>query len=182
LYRIEGYVIVSADGMIADAKREIPPSIHNDADQAFFQSSLDRVALIVHGRHSCEGGPNAPRRKRLIATGRVASIAADETNPNAKLWNPAGAPLEQAAEAIGVTDGTIAIIGGPAVFTLFLPRYDVFHLSCATRATIPGGLPVFTGVGPNATPGDILAAHGLKPGPRRDLDAAAGVFLVTWER
>jgi hypothetical protein len=24
--------------------------------------------------------------------------------------------------------------------------------------------------------------HGLKPGPRRDLDAAAGVSVVTWER
>jgi dihydrofolate reductase len=182
LYRIEGYVIVSADGNIADAKHEMPPSIHNDADQAFFQSSLDRVALIVHGRHSCEGGPHAPRRRRLIVTSRVASIAADETNPNAKLWNPAGATIEQAAEAIGVAEGDIAIIGGPAVFTLFLPRYDVFHLSCATKATIPGGLPVFSGVGPSVTPSDILTAHGLTPGPGRNLDAAAGVFLVTWQR
>jgi hypothetical protein len=24
--------------------------------------------------------------------------------------------------------------------------------------------------------------HGLKPGPRRDLDAAAGVSVVTWRR
>ena len=29
---------------------------------------------------------------------------------------------------------------------------------------------------------DVLLRHGLKPGPRRDLDAAAGVSLVTWER
>ncbi len=180
--RIEGYVIVSADGMIADAKREMPAAIHNDADQALFQSSLDRVALIVHGRHSCEGGPHAPRRKRLIVTRRIETIAADETNSNAMLWNPAGATLEQTADAIGAADGAVAIIGGTEVFTLFLPRYDAFYLSCATKARIPGGTPVFAGVGPNATPGDILTAHGLKPAPRRDLDAAAGVFLVTWQR
>ena len=82
----------------------------------------------------------------------------------------------------GVTDGTVAIIGGPEVFSLFLPLYDAFHLSRAANAKIPGGLPVFTEVGPNATPEDVLTRHGLKPGPRRDLDAAAGVSVVTWER
>jgi hypothetical protein len=68
------------------------------------------------------------------------------------------------------------------VFGLFLPRYDRFYLSRAANAKIPGGRPVFAGVGPNATPEDILAAHGLKPGPQRDLDAAAGVTMVTWQR
>jgi hypothetical protein len=37
-------------------------------------------------------------------------------------------------------------------------------------------------VGPDLTPEDLLARHGLTPGPRRDLDAAAGITLVTWER
>jgi len=37
-------------------------------------------------------------------------------------------------------------------------------------------------VGPNATPEDVLARHGLKPGPRRDLDAAAGVSVVEGTR
>ena len=41
---------------------------------------------------------------------------------------------------------------------------------------------MFNEVGPNATPEDVLMRHGLKAGPRRDLDAAAGVSLVTWER
>jgi hypothetical protein len=32
------------------------------------------------------------------------------------------------------------------------------------------------------TPEEILAAHGLRPGPRRDIDAAAGITLTTWKR
>ena len=180
--RIEGYVIVSADGMLADAKGEMPDSIRNEADQRFFQSALDRAAVVVHGRHSHEGGPRAARRKRLIVTRQTAAIAPDPTHPNALLWNPLGASLDQALARIGVSDGTIAVIGGPEVFSLFLPLYDAFHLSRAARAKIPGGLAVFTEVGPNATPEDVLTQRGFTPGARRDLDASAGVSVVTWER
>jgi len=179
---VEGYVIVSSDGMIADAQGEMPAAIRNDADQAFFQSALDRAAAIVHGRHSHEGGPRADQRKRLTLTREVASTAPDPAHPNALLWNPAGAPLDRALEALGAGDGPIAIIGGPDVFSMFLPHYDTFHLSRAARATIPGGRPVFGEVGPNATPEDVLTRHGLKPGPRRDLDPSAGVSVVAWQR
>lgn len=180
--RIEGYVIVSADGMIADAKGEIPDSIRNDADQRFFQDALDRAAAIVHGRHSEEGGPRAAQRKRLILTHQVAALAPDPLQPNALLWNPLGASLDQALDQLGAGDGTVAVIGGPEVFSLFLPLYDAFHLSLAANARIPGGLPVFVEVGPNAMPEDVLTRRGFKPGPRRDLDAAAGISVVTWER
>ena len=180
--RIEGYVIVSADGMIADGKGEMPPSIRNDADQRFFQDALDHAAVVVHGRHSHEGGPRAVRRRRLILTRRVAALAPDSAYPNAWLWNPVGANLDAALDRLGIGDGTIAVIGGTEVFSLFLPLYDAFHLSQAANAKIPGGLPVFSEVGPNATPEDVLARHGLKPGPRRDLDRTAGVSVMTWER
>lgn len=180
--RIEGYVIVSADGMIADSKGEMPPSIRNDADQRFFQDALDHVAVVVHGRHSHEGGPRAARRRRLVVTRQVAALAPDSEYPNALLWNPVGASFDAALSRLGVSDGIIAIIGGTEVFSLFLPRYDAFHLSRAANARIPGGVPVFSEVGPNATPDDVLARHGLKPGPRRDLDPAAGVSVVTWQR
>jgi dihydrofolate reductase len=180
--RIEGYVIVSADGMIADGKGEMPPSIRNDADQRFFQDALDHAAVVVHGRHSHEGGPRAARRRRLILTRRVATLAPDSAYPNAWLWNPVGANLDAALDRLGIGDGTIAVIGGTEVFSLFLPLYDAFHLSQAANAKIPGGLPVFSEVGPNATPEDVLARHGLKPGPRRDLDRIAGVSVMTWER
>jgi dihydrofolate reductase len=180
--RIEGYAIVSADGMIADSKGEMPDSLRYDADQHFLQSGLDEAAAVIHGRHSYEGGPHAAQRKRLIVTRQVATVAPDSTHANALLWNPSGTLLEKALEELGVSDGTIAIIGGPEVFSMFLPLYTAFHLSRAAHVRIPGGLPVFTEVGPNATPEDVLARHGLKPGPRRDLDDAVGVTVVTWTR
>jgi len=180
--RIEGYAIVSADGMIADPNGVMPASLRYDADQRFLQSSLDRAAVVIHGRHSGEGGPRAAQRKRLIVTRQIAAVAPSPDNANALLWNPAGAPLEKALETLGATDGTIAVIGGPDVFSMFLPLYDAFDLSRAARVTIPGGLPVFAEVGPNATPEDVLARHGLKPGPRRDLDESSGVTVVTWTR
>ena len=180
--RIEGFVIVSADGMLADSKGEMPASIRNDADQRFFQDALDRAAVIVHGRHSYEGGPHAERRKRLVLTRQVAALAPSPSLPHALLWNPVGATLEQALAQLGVTDGTAAVIGGPEVFSLFLPLYDAFHLSRVANVTVPGGVPPFAEVGPNSTPEDVLARHGFKPGPRRELDPAAGVSVVTWQR
>jgi len=183
-HRVEGYAIVSADDMIADAAGKMPDTIRNPADQRFFQAELDRAAAIVQGRHSNEGGPRSAARKRLIATRSVAALARDPANANARLWNPAGATLEAALEALGVSDndGVVAIIGGTEVFGLFLPLYDAFHLTRAANARIPGGRPVFPGVGPNSSAEDLLARHGLKAGPRRELDAAAAIALVTWKR
>ena len=180
--RIEGYVIVSADGMLADAKGEMPDSIRNAADQRFFQDALDHAAVVVHGRHSYEGGPHAARRKRLVVTRQIAELGPDTEYPNSLLWNPLGASLDQALERLGVGDGTVAVIGGPEVFSLFLPLYDAFHLSRAAKARIPGGIAPFIEVGPNATPEDVLAQRGFRPGARRILDADAGVSVVTWER
>jgi dihydrofolate reductase len=180
--RFEGYAIVSSDGMIADANGAMPDAIRNDVDQRFLQTEMDRAAALVHGRQSHEGGPRAARRKRIIATRQIAAITPDPANANALSWNPAGATIEQAIAALGIGDGTIAIIGGTNVFGLFLPLYDAFHLTRANRAVIPHGRPVFPGVGPDMTAEDVLAHHGLRPGPRRDLDAAAGITLATWQR
>ncbi len=180
--RVEGYAIVSSDGMIADADGKMPPEIRNRADQQFLQAALDLAALIIHGRHSHEDGPGANRRKRLVVSRRIANLAPDPLHPNSVLWNPAGATPEQAIEAVGPGDGVIAVIGGTEVFSMFLPYYDAFHLSCAQRARLPGGRPLFTQVGPNAIVPDVLAGHGLRPGPRHDLDSAAGVSVVTWQR
>ena len=105
LRRIEGYVIVSTDGMIADANGVMPAAIRNDADQAFFQAGLDRAAVIVHGRHSHEGGPRAAQRKRLVVTRQIATTAADSEHPNSLLWNPTGATLDEAIEQLGADDG-----------------------------------------------------------------------------
>ena len=136
----------------------------------------------MHGRHSHEGGPRAAQRNRLVVTRQVAATAPDPAHPHSLLWNPTGATLEQAIARSAPATAWIAIIGGTDVFSMFLPLYDAFHLSRAANAKIPGGRPVFNEVGPTATPEDVLMRHGLKPGPRRDLDAAAGVSLVTWVR
>jgi dihydrofolate reductase len=141
---------------------------------------LDAAAAVVHGRNSFEQPP-APARKRLIATRGVAALAPDPDNPNALFWNPANTPFEQAVSALGVSDGAIAIIGGTDIFGLFLPHYDIFHLTRAAGTHLPGGRPVFPQV-PARTPEALLAEAGLKPGPERALDASRAVSLVTWTR
>src|SRR5262249_41884420 len=182
LLRIEGFAIVSVDGMLADRDAHMPDALKIEADQRFFDTSLDRVAAVVHGRHSHEGQANSPRRRRLILTRRVSGIAADPENPIARLWNPAGASFTAACAALGVQQGTVAIIGGTDVLGLFLdPGYDAFHLSRANKVRLPGGRPVFPQV-PDQTPEDVLASHNLQPGKRRVLDAQADASLVTWTR
>ena len=100
--RIEGYVIVSADGMLANADRVMPDELKFEGDKQFFTAALDRADLIVHGRHSDEDQPNSPRRKRIIVTRKIAAIAPDPSNPKATLWNPAGASFEAACDHAGV--------------------------------------------------------------------------------
>ncbi len=48
--RIEGYVIVSADGMLANSARVMPDELKFRGDKQFFMAALDRADLIVHGR------------------------------------------------------------------------------------------------------------------------------------
>jgi dihydrofolate reductase len=179
-HSIIGYAIVSEDGMLANEAGVIPPELVIKADQEFFMRGLDAAAAVVHGRNSFEQ-PRAPARKRLIATRSVAALAPDPDNPNALFWNPAGASFEQAISALGTSDGPIAIIGGTDIFGLFLPRYDVFHLTRAAGTHLPGGRPVFPQV-PARTPEALLTEAGLKPGPERVLDASRAVSLVTWTR
>jgi dihydrofolate reductase len=181
-HSIEGYAIVSADGMIADRDGAMPDSIRNDADQHFLQSELDRAALVLHGRHSHEGGPKSLGRRRLVLTHAVAALAPDPEAPLTLRWNPAGVTLEAALAALKAPDGPIAVIGGTAVFGMFLPFYDAFHLTRATRALIPGGRPVFPQVSADNTPEQVLAAHGLRPEATRVIDESGGITVTTWRR
>ena len=179
--RIEGYVIVSADGMLADAKRVMPETLKFEGDKQFFTRALDHADLIVHGWHSHEGQSNSPHRRRIILTRTVTGIADDPSNPRATLWNPAGASLEAACGHAGIHSGTIAIIGGPGVFDMFMDRYDTFWLSQAPKVRLPGGEPVFSDV-PRQTPQQVLAQHGLEPGASQVLDEADGVTVTPWRR
>lgn len=182
-YRIEGYAIVSADGMIADADGIMAPELMVDADQRLFARALDHATIVVNGRHSNENQPPSPQRQRLIVTRKVVATAPDPENPKALLWNPAGLPFAAACATLGAPGGTAAIIGGTDVFTLFLDvGYDAFHLSRASRVKLPGGRPLFRQVRHGRTPEDVLTQFGLAPGPMRVLDADAAVTLVTWTR
>ena len=179
--RIEGYVIVSADGMLANAAHLMPNELNFEGDKRFFAAALDAADLIVHGRNSHEHQSNSPQRKRVILTRRTGAIAPDPSTPKSVLWNPAGASFEAACDAAGVRSGTIAIIGGPDVFGMFMDRYDTFWLSQAPRVRLPGGEPCFPGV-PERSPEEILAAHGLKAGGAQMLDRANDVSVTPWRR
>ena len=178
----EGLAIVSADGMIADAGGIQPPALKPEADQRFFHEQLDEADVLVHGRHSGEGGTDAPRRRRIVLTRSIDSVERDPQNDNAILWNPSGASFETAWSLLAPPGNRAAIIGGTEVFGLFLERgYDLFHLTTMGSVRLPGGRPVFPGV-PGRTPAQLLAAHGLKPDTTRVLDRSVQLTLVTWRR
>ena len=180
-YRIEGYAIVSADGVIADADGQFPAALKIEADQRFFRSALGVAAAVALGRITHEREPNAAARRRLVLTRRVAGLAPDSADPQALLWNPAGASFEAARLALGLRLGTLAVIGGADVYAVFLALgFDAFHLTRANRVRLPGGQVVFPGVGGERSPEDVLRERGLRAGPLRLLDPAAGVTLVTW--
>lgn len=178
-FRVEGYAIASEDGMIAAADGLMPNSLKFESDLKLFNAALDRAAVVVNGRLSYEGQLNSPTRRRLVVTRTVASLAPDPTNSNARLWNPAGASIEEAAASLGVVSGLVAAIGGPVVFSLFLRLgYDAFYLSRAPGVRLPGGVPVFAEQRAGRRPDEVLADAGLAPGPAQPL--GEGVTLVEW--
>jgi dihydrofolate reductase len=182
-YRIEGYAIVSADGMIADSGGHMPDALNNAADKKEFGRGLDHVDVVVHGRNSREDRPDSLRRRRLVVTRRIAAIAPDPDNANAMLWNPAGASFDEACAALGLASGVAAVIGGPGVYSLFLDiGYDVFHLTRSARVELPGGLPIFAQGRQGRSPEEVLRRFGLEPGSARTLDEAKGVSVVDWRR
>src|SRR5258705_772805 len=128
--RIDGYVIVSADGMLANAAHVMPDELRLGGDKQFSTAALDRADLIVHGRHSYEDQPNSPRRTRIIVTRSIAAVAPDPSNPKATLWNPAGAAFEAACDHAGVHSGTAAVIGGPGGVGMFFCPSDT---TCASQ-------------------------------------------------
>jgi hypothetical protein len=180
-YRIEGFAMVSADGMLAGADGVMPPELLIEGDQAFFEKGLDRVAAVIHGRNSEEKQPRSGERQRLIATHSVQTLTPHPTNPRALLWNPATQPFDEGLRALNVTGGPIGILGGTSIFGLFLPHYDTFYLSRAGLVRLPGGRPVFPQV-PELTPEDVLQEYGLKPDAVHVFDSGREASLVTWRR
>lgn len=179
---IEGYAIVSANGMIADSECVMPNSLKFEADQEFFDACLDKAELLVHGRKSHEGQINSPLRRRLLMTRGVAAFEPDPATPNVWFWNPAGLPLEEACRELGVYKGIVAILGGTAVYDMFLKRYSAFHLCRAGKVHIPNGTPVLSEVGEGRSPEEVLRGHGFSPRLSRMLDPEHDLIHVDWAR
>lgn len=175
-WQFEGYVIVSADGMLAGPDNIMPASLKFDADQAFFSGQLDRASLLVHGRNSFEDQLNSPERTRIILTRSVTTPVRDLSQPKATLWNPAHAPFEAALEASGARPGIVAVIGGPSVFAMFARSYDAFFLSHAHRVTIRDGHGAFPGIPPES-PAQVLTGWGLTLHAQRTLDGLSLIHI-----
>jgi hypothetical protein len=177
-YEIHGHAIVSADDRIADRIGITPASLRNDKDWQRFQASLDRAAVTVLGRLGHEANPNVKGRNRLILSSSAKGV---ERRANAWWWNPAEVVIDDALAMAAPDGGIVAVPGGRRVFDLFLSvGFDEFHLSRATRVTIPDGIPLFTEVSSGRTAADILAAHGLVAGPTEMLDPVASVEFTLW--
>ncbi|HXX25209.1 MAG TPA: dihydrofolate reductase [Pseudolabrys sp.] len=177
---IVGFAIVSNDGMLADANGVMPDALKLDADQRYFIAGMNRMQVVVHGRHSHERQPNSLQRHRITVSNRVKAIEPDPDNAKGILWNPAGVSFEEAWARLGV-EGGLGVVGGTSVFGMFLDRYDDFHLSRAAGVRLPGGRPVFPDV-PRLTPEAVMSRHGLEPGATQTLDAAHGVTVTVWRR
>jgi dihydrofolate reductase len=179
--RIEGYAVISKEGMIAASDGHFPEPLKIPADHAFYMASLDKASAIANGRHSAEGGEKEKLRRRIVLTRRTNMLAVDPANPNAILWNPGSTPFDEAWQRLRIDDGVLAVVGGTDVFGLFLTiGYDTFYLS-KTDVSIPRGRPVFPGVGTRGvTPEEIMKKNGLVLRSTRMLDEAANCRVEEW--
>ena len=179
--RIEGYAVISQEGMIATSDGLFPEAIKNPADHRFYMDSVARASAVANGAHSAEGGPDEKDRKRLRLTRKVTRLMPDPKNANVTLWNPAIAPFDEAWAHLRIEGGSLAVVGGTDVFGLFLGiGYDAFFLT-HTQGHVPHGRPVFPGVGKDGTtPADIMRKFDLVLRGTRLLDPGAKIYVEEW--
>jgi dihydrofolate reductase len=180
--RIEGFAIVSRDGMLAGADGLMPNSLKFDGDQEFLDRALDAAILLVHGRMSHEGQPNSCNRPRLLLTRSAGPFSPEPVEPNVWLWNPRVTRFQDVCTALGVESGMVAVLGGTAVYDLFLPAYEKFHLCRAGKVQLPGGVPVFSEVREGRAPDEILREAGLSVVDEITRDAGQHLRHQTWSR
>lgn len=178
--RIEGYAVISSEGMIATSDGRFPEEIKVPADHKFYQDSVAAASAVANGKHSAEGGVGEKFRPRLVLTRHVHRLVPHPENPKAFLWNPATAPFEEAWARLGIDGGSLAVVGGTDVFGLFLTvGYDCFHLT-RTDASVRKGRPVFPGVGTVTTAEDVMTKAGLVLRDTRMLDASVNCRVEAW--
>jgi dihydrofolate reductase len=179
--RIEGYAVISREGMIAASDGSFPEVIKIPADHEFYQSSVDRASAVANGAHSAEGGPKEKDRKRIRLTRQVTRLMPDPKNANVILWNPATASFDEAWQKLNIPEGVLAVVGGTDVFGLFLGiGYDAFYLT-KTEGSVPRGRPVFPGVGlKNVTAAEVMSKHDLVLKSTRVLDKSSNTIVEEW--
>lgn len=180
--RIEGFAIVSRDGMLAGADGLMPKSLKFDCDQEFLDRALDGAALLVHGRMSHEGQPNSCNRPRLLLTRSAGPFSPEPVQLNVWLWNPRATPFQDVCAALGIESGLVAVLGGTAVYDMFLQSYEKFHLCRAGKVRLPGGVPVFSKVGEGRAPDEVLREAGLAVVEEVTRDAKQNLRHQTWVR
>jgi hypothetical protein len=179
--RILGFAIVSRDGMLADAAGVMPDALKCDADQAFFERSLDNVDVVVHGRHSHEQQARSALRKRLILSRQIRGLEPADQTGRVFRWNPQGATFEDALAALDAPNARVGVVGAADVFGMFLSRFESFYLTRGPDIVLPGGRPVFPGV-PGETPEQVLGAAGLVPRGEVALDPDSKLVVAHWCR
>jgi dihydrofolate reductase len=179
--RIEGYAVISKEGMIAASDGHFPDALKIPADHEFYQRSLEHADAIVNGRHSAEGGEKEKLRRRIVLTRRVNMLAVHPDNPKAILWNPGSTPFDEAWQRLHIDGGVLAVVGGTDVFGLFLTiGYDTFYLT-RTEVSIARGRPVFPGVGTRGvTPEEIMKKNGLALRGTKMLDPQTNTRVEEW--
>ena len=175
-----GYAIVSRDDRIAGADGLMPGSLRNEADWAYFQAELARADWILLGRASHEATPNLKRRRRVVVSRSARGL---EERADAIWWNPQDLPWAQAAAILAPRGARLAVPGGQVPFDLFLAEgFTAFHLSRATRVSLPGGRGVFSACEHGVSAETLLARAGLQPEPTETIDAIEAVTLTVWRR
>jgi hypothetical protein len=179
---IEGYAIVSRNGMLAGDDGLMPNSLKFDEDQKFLDEEMDKAALLIHGRKSHEAQDNSHKRKRLLLTRSGGPFSTNPAEPNTWLWTPEATPFAEVCKALGITSGVVAVLGGTAAYDLFLPAYTRFHLALASRVDLPEGVPVFGAVREGHPPATVLQAAGLKLADQAVLNAEDDLWRLTFVR
>lgn len=190
-HHLEGHAIVSPEGAIADAQGLFPERLGDETDWTRFQAALDACVATVLARASHEATPNRAGRLRVVMSRGAAGLV---RRPDAWWWNPAQVPAAAMLAEVAPHGGRIGVPGGRAAFDLFLglgeaatadpaaPRFDEFHLATNPDCPLPGGRPVFSGLGPGRGPEEVLAAAGLVAGAPEILNPTRGVTLRIWRR
>jgi len=179
---IEGYAIVSRNGMLAGADGLMPDSLKFPEDQQFLDEEMDRAALLIHGRKSHEAQDNSHARKRLLLTRGGGSFSTTPIEPNIWLWSPQATAFPDVLKKLEITSGVVAILGGTAAYDMFLPFYAKFHLVLASGVDLPGGVPVFSAVSKSQPPATVLQEAGLKLADQTALNADDDLWRLTFLR